>query len=435
MRYCILGLLIATGALAQQDSLTIGKAVEIVLKRHPSINQAQEALEAARAHTQSLTSANYPSVSADVSDFYLGPEYPFNLGMAKFAMFPDNNFDAHIGAMYTLYDFGKRSMTIEVSKTGEQSAADLLTGVKTDLYFQVLQLFTAIVLQEKSIVVADEGIAEYDRHLLDVQKKIEAGSATEYDVLKTQVQRSIAQGQRLDIAADLAKKRTALRQLLGFTPGAPLVLKGGFDTLSVRTNTDSLFTTALSGRSERASALHLKQSAKLLKDLTSKENLPNFNVHASAGFKNGFPNDVAPPNTDISTPRINVVAGAEVSLPLYDGKRAKFHKLEAARNEEGSIAALDAIDERIKTEVLQAASDVEASFSKLDISRAQIAFAKRSLELARLKYDAGVVTNLDVLDAENDFSQAQLGHLRNQFQYTQSLFALDHAVGRLPVSK
>ena len=187
MRYCILGLLIATGALAQQDSLTIGKAVEIVLKRHPSINQAQEALEAARAHTQSLTSANYPSVSADVSDFYLGPEYPFNLGMAKFAMFPDNNFDAHIGAMYTLYDFGKRSMTIEVSKTGEQSAADLLTGVKTDLYFQVLQLFTAIVLQEKSIVVADEGIAEYDRHLLDVQKKIEAGSATEYDVLKTQV--------------------------------------------------------------------------------------------------------------------------------------------------------------------------------------------------------------------------------------------------------
>jgi outer membrane protein TolC len=268
-----------------------------------------------------------------------------------------------------------------------------------------------------------------------VQKKIAAGSATEYDVLKTQVQRATAQSLRIDIAADLAKKQLALRQLLGFAPGAPIILKGGFDTLVVKLNADSLVTAALSGRSERALALHSKQSAKLQRDLTSKENLPNFNVHASAGFKNGFPDDVPPPNTDISTPRVNWSAGAEVSVPLYDAKRAKYHEQEAARNELATNAALNAVDERIKTEVLQAASDVEASFSKLDISRAQIAFAKRSLELAQLKYDAGVVTNLDVLDAENDFSQAQLGHLRNQFQYTQSLFALDHAIGRLPLVK
>jgi outer membrane protein TolC len=425
----------ATGVFAQSDSLTIDKALEIVLKRHPSINQAQEALEASRAHTQSLSSANYPSVFADVSDFYLGPEYPFNLGVAKFPMYPDNNFDAHIGALYTVLDFGKRALTIEAGKTGEASAADRLTGVKTDLYYQVVQLFTAIILQEKSIVVADEGIAELDRHLLDVRKKIEAGSATEYDVLKTQVQRTVAQSQRVDIASDLTKKQTALRQLLGVAPGSPIALKGGFDTISVRLNADSLLMVALNNRSERALALNTNQSAKLQRDLAKKENLPVLNVHASGGFKNGFPDNAPPPNTDISTPRINWSAGAEVSLPLYDGKRAKFHEQEAARSELASDAALNAVDERIKTEVLQAASDVEASFSKLDISRSQIAFAQRSLELARLKYDAGVVTNLDVLDAENDFSQAKLGHLRNQFQYTQSLFALDHAIGRLPIAK
>jgi outer membrane protein TolC len=190
---------------------------------------------------------------------------------------------------------------------------------------------------------------------------------------------------------------------------------------------------ALNNRSERALALHSNQSAKLQRGLAKKENLPVLNVHASGGFKNGFPDDTPPPNTDISTPRINWSAGADISIPLYDGKRAKFHEMEAARQELASNAALNAIDERIRTEVLQAVEDVEASFSKLDISRAQIRLAQRSLELARLKYDAGVVTNLDVLDAENDFSQAKLGYLRNQYQYTQSLYALDKAIGRTPI--
>jgi outer membrane protein TolC len=323
-------------------------------------------------------------------------------------------------------------MTLEASKTGEESASDQLQSVKTQLYYQVLQLFSSIILQEKSLRVADEGIAELDRHLVDVRKKIEAGSATEFDALKTQVQRANAQGQRIDIASDMAKKKTALSQLLGFTPAASLDLKGGFDTLPARLNVDSLISYALDNRSERALAVNARQSAKIQREIAKKENLPVLNIHASGGFKNGFPDTVAPPRTDISTPRINWSAGAEVSIPLYDGKRAHFHEQEAARNEMASNAALNTIDERIKTEVLQAKEDVEASFSKLDISQAQITFAQRSLELARLKYDAGVVTNLDVLDAENDFSQAKLGHLRNQYQYTQSIYALDKAIGRMP---
>ncbi len=436
MRLCLLAFLIAAGVFAQeQDSLTIDRAVEIVLKRHPSITQAKEELEAARAHTHGLTSANYPSVSADITDTYLGPEYPFNLEGLKFAMFPDNNFDAHIGAMYTVYDFGKRSMAIEASKTGEESATDQLQNATTGLCYQVLQLFTTIILQEKSLRVTDEGIEELDRHLVEVRKKIEAGSATEYDELKTEVQRSVAQSQRIDIASDLTKKKAVLRQLLGWTQEAPIVLKGDFDTLSSRLNTDSLISYAFNNRSERALALHAKQSAKIQRQIAEVENLPVLNIHASGGFKNGFPDTVAPPKTDISTPRINWSAGAEVSIPLYDGKRAKFHEKEAARNELASNAALNTLDERIKTEVLQAIEDVMASFSKLDISRGQIRFAQKSLELARLKYDAGVVTNLDVLDAENDFSQAQLGHLRNQYQYTQSIYELDKAIGVMPFGK
>jgi outer membrane protein len=418
-----------------QDSLTIDKAVEIVLKRHPSVAQAQEALAASREHTQGLKCAYYPFVNAIASDVYLGPQYPFNLGVAKFPMFPDNNFDAHIGADYTVFDFGKRRTSVETGTIGEANASDRLRSVKTGLYYQVSQLFTTIILEQKSVRVADDAIAELDRHLLDVKKKFETGSATEYDVLKTEVQRAGARNRRIDIGADLTKKQAVLRQLLGLPPDAAVPLQGGFDTLFVPLNADSLIQSAVQNRSDYAMVLHTKQSAQLQRQSAKIENLPVVGVHASAGFKNGFPDDEPPPNTDITTPRFNWSAGAQVSVPVFDGMRARHREREAERSEEAAAAAVNDLEERLKTDVLQAKADVEATYSKLDISRTQVQFANRSLELARLKYDAGVLTNLDVLDAENDFSEAQLGHLQNQYRYVMSRYSLGQATGAFPAAR
>jgi outer membrane protein TolC len=171
--------------------------------------------------------------------------------------------------------------------------------------------------------------------------------------------------------------------------------------------------------------MNAMESARLQRINAELENVPVVGVRASAGIKNGL-------LPSIDKIRFNAIAGGQVSMPIYDAKKAQFHRQEAVKTEKASEAALNGIDERVKTEVMQAMADVEASYSKIDISRLQIAYARRSLELARLKYDAGVVTNLDVLDAENDFSQAQLGHLRNQYRYTLSIYALDHVTGAMP---
>ena len=50
--------------------------------------------------------------------------------------------------------------------------------------------------------------------------------------------------------------------------------------------------------------------------------------------------------------------------------------------------------------------------------------------MARVRYDAGVVTNLDLLDAEMTLSQVKLIRLRAFYTYTESLNALNRATGR-----
>jgi outer membrane protein TolC len=407
-----------------RDSLTIEQAVNLAVKRHPSIAQATRALEAAKAHTQVLQSAYYPAVSGAASAVNVGPDDALTIPhLGTFKLFPANNYDAHVGADYTLLDFGKREKSVATGETASLTAADALQKAIQGLSYMVVQLFNTIILEKNSLAVADEGIASLDRHLSIVKKRLETGSATDYDVLKTEVQRASAQSTRIDIAGELAKKRASLLQVLGLTQKTQLDLKGAFDSIPVHLNGDSLIETAIKYRSDYSLAYHAKVAASIQRENVNVENFPTLGFLASAGIKNGL-------MPSIEQLRFDWSAGAQFSVPIFDGQRHHYRIIEAARNEDAAEAALAALGEQIATEVFQAKTDVESAFAKIAVSATQVRFAGESLTLARLKYEAGVITNHDVLDAENDLEQAKLGHLQNQYRYVMSLYALDQATGK-----
>jgi outer membrane protein len=407
------------------DSLTLDGAIAAVLAQHPSITQAQAALGAARAHTLGMESVLYPSVSASLADAYSGPDYPILFGTKEFNLMPPNSFDARVSADYTLYDFGKRASAISVSRSGEASAADRVQSVRIMLAYQTVQLFAGILFLEKNAEVADTGVAALDRHLEIVKKKRETGSTTDYDVLKSEVQCAAARSQCIDIANELGKKLTVLGQLLGRDANPPLRLKGGFDLPRPTLATDSLVKCAFAGRPDYAEAKHAKESARLQYEAALREANLVVGCRASAGFRSGLPDR----NLDMNTPRFNWSAGVQASVPLLDGKRIKNHALEATCNENAAAAAIMDLERKIKTETLQAKSDIEAAFAKLGITEAQVHLAEQSLAQARLKYDAGVITNQDVLDAENDYVQAQFGYLQSRYRCFVSQYELDQATG------
>jgi outer membrane protein TolC len=59
----------------------------------------------------------------------------------------------------------------------------------------------------------------------------------------------------------------------------------------------------------------------------------------------------------------------------------------------------------------------------------QVRQATAALALARTRYQAGVVTNLDVLDAETVLAQAKLVQLRARYDLVRSRYQLQQAVG------
>jgi outer membrane protein TolC len=428
VRFLLVALGLAGAPSAQStDTLTSEQTVRIVLARNPSIAQAKAALEASRAQTQSLRSAYYPQLNATGSVANIYPDKALSLapGSPGFYFAPEYPFDAHLGVSYTIFDFGKRSNALASSRMAETSGVNQLANLQLMLGYQVVQLFHVVILQGKSIGVKDEEIADRERHVAEVKKKVETGSATEFDALQAEELLAAARSERIDMVNGLAKLQAQLHELLGLPQERQILLAETRAPDLRRLDGDSLIASALSQRSDYAAAKTARESARLQVQKTKLENMPSLDVQATAGYKNGILTSLY----SIDSVQFNWEAGVALTVPLFDGNRAKYHRLAAEADVDAADAGIKNLAQQIRIQVLQAKSDVEAAYAKLDLSAVQVQLTERALAIAHIKYEAGVITNIDVLDAEKDFSQAKLAYVSGTYQYLLNCFALDMATG------
>jgi outer membrane protein TolC len=66
---------------------------------------------------------------------------------------------------------------------------------------------------------------------------------------------------------------------------------------------------------------------------------------------------------------------------------------------------------------------------KLQTTEVAVQQAKTALNLAKIRYEAGTVTNLDLLDAETALAQARFERLQALYNFVMGKYDLDQAIG------
>lgn len=421
----ILLLAAVTPAAGAPDSgvlLTVGQAVEMVIKTYPAIQQAEEAAQAAGARVEQSRSSYYPTVAVDAaySRIHPIPYMPFN--GAVFELAPADNYDAHVGLRYNLLDFGKTSAQLNLSRSQREASLDNIEIVKTGLAFQAIKIFYSTLYLERSLQVQDDEIKVLQDHLEVIGKKVRAGTATDFDKLTTQVRVALAQNRRIDLENMRRKQVISLVMLTGGTPGKDVRLQGEFDKAAVSVDGDHLLASALQERREIKMARNMEESARRQHDLSRYGNKPVVNLGLLYGIKNGY-------EPDLTQGIKNWVAGAQLNFPVIDGFRTRNQEREAQANLNAAQDREQEAEKQVTAEVEQSISDLQASADKLKAVELQVRLAETALEQAKIRYEAGVITNLDLLDSENSLSQAKLMQLEAAYNYSLSKYALKKATG------
>jgi outer membrane protein len=406
------------------DSITLEQAIHLTLQNHPAVQQAKYAVAASEARVGTSRSPLYPNISFDGSYTRIGPVPQFDLpGEGPLNLAPYNNYDFHVGLHQTLYDFGRTSTSVRYAESQHQSADDYVDLVRSNFAYQTIATFNSILILHQTIAVVDEQIDALRQHLEVATKRIQAGTATDYDTLTTQVRIAVAQNDRIDAARALETQEVVFRQLTGLSPSRPITLAGSFSEIKTPPSPDSVLVVAEKQRPEMQLSKDAENSAVVQTQIASIGNKPSLGLDVLSGFKNGY-------EPSLNTLKGNFAAGFDLQVPLFNGHRAKYQQAEARANLEASRAGTSQIQRQIISEVNQAIAGVRSSLEKIKSSEVQMRQAEEALLMAKTRYEAGVITNLDLLDAQTTLSQVKLIRLRAFYDYTVSLSALDKATGR-----
>jgi outer membrane protein TolC len=425
-----LGLLTAASAARAQapvlaDSLTLDGTIRSVLEANPAITTLEEEVNAATSRVAQSRGGFLPQVTGTATYTRIDPVVKVQLSpdAPGFQLAPNNNYDAHITLQYGLLDFGKREATSNLAESRRLTAVDQINVTRRDLAYAAAQAYYNILFVRESIKVQDAQIASLRQHKREMEKRVEGGVSTRFDVTTTDVRITQAQNTRIDLENQLRNQQVQLARLLHKPEYVDVPVRGAFAYQPQAIDLNQALAQATENRPEVKLARDAEQTANLNLKLIERANTPTLGVGAQLGGKNGYL-----PNLDKFRP--NSVGVVQFSMPIYDGNKNKNQRVEALAGIRGAQARIQDTQEQIRADVRQAVNNLQASTARYDNAQLQIAQATDALTRAKARYRYDVGTNLDVLDAETSLAQARLARLQAIYNYTLGQYQLKRATGQ-----
>jgi outer membrane protein len=407
------------------DTLILKDVIQQVVQKHPSVLEATEALNMADAKINLSRSTYYPNIDLTASYSRLGPTPEIDIpNMGKFQLYPENNYAIALNYHQNIYDFGKTSSHVEYEKENKKLAEQSIEQVKQKLSMRTVRTYYSIMFLQEAMKIKQQQIHTLEEHRDFIKKKKETGSATEFELLSTQVKLSGIETQELDLETSWKTQLSVLNSLLGLPENKINYIKSDIDIPVGLPSEDSLIAFALSNRSEIKIAGEKEKLSQLKLQVTCKDYLPEIHAFASAGGKNGYV-----PELDKIKP--NYVAGVGLSIPIYDASRTKNSiKLAQSAIQDASYET-DIVQREITNEVIEYYLKEAAARQKVDHFKLQVEQAQKAYDLAEISYKSGVITNVELLDANTSLSESKLLLLNSKIEYVLSMYGLKMAVGEL----
>jgi multidrug efflux system outer membrane protein len=261
----------------------------------------------------------------------------------------------------------------------------LLTGVANN-YF--LWLNTAERLR-----IARENLAIAERVLAIVEARQRNGVATALEVSQ---QRTTVLSQRtalLPIELQQRQTATALALLLGRVPQGYAPEAGEFTQLRVPELSPGLPSSLLTRRPDLASAEAQLAASDANVEAARKALLPSLSLSASGSLGTSALMSLADPTRSVSL-------GISLAQSIFDGGR---QRLQIRSTESQRVVLIENYGKAIRTalkEVDDGLGNVDRSQRQEALQREVVAQARRSLQLAELRYREGSGDLLSVLDAQ-----------------------------------
>jgi outer membrane protein TolC len=408
-------LVAASPARAQVTPLSLDEAIASALRESHRIAEVRARQEGAEAAAAGRTAASRPQVAAQAG--YTRTNHVDEFGVPQpdgrtRLIYPDlpDNYRTRLDFAWPLYTGGRAESLTRAARAEATAASQDVATVEADLRFEGARAYWASVTSAESARVVEQALARTDAHLGDLRARLEAGFIPPNDVLTAEAQRSRQEVQVIEArnASELALAE--LRRLAGLDPEVRLQLTTPLETVSgsEAQELSAQIATARAARAERAALLRRIEAAEARIDAAGATRRPF--VALNAGL------DYARPNPRIFPRRGTWEESWDVSVnaswSLWDGGRRAADVGEASAAVRALQARLEEFDSLVALDVRQRRLDLEAGRAAARASADGVRSATEARRVVGERFNAGVATSTDVLDAQVALLQAEVDRAR-----------------------
>jgi outer membrane protein TolC len=322
---------------------------------------------------------------------------------------------------YNVYTAGARTASIRAAE--EQLRFDQLDveRLTEQLRLEVSNDYYDLQQADEQVRINRAAVTNAEASLRDAQALEQAGVGTRFDVLRSQVQLANA-NQNLTNA--LSQQQVSRRQLVNRLNLAQVANAIASDPVEIagvwNLPLEDSIIQAFQNRAELQQQLVRRNISEQNRRIALASIKPRVAVSSNYNISDTF-ND----NRSFGD---NYSLGANVNWNLYDGGAAKAR----ARAQEANIAISETnfADTRnqVRFEVEEAYSNLQSNLANIQTASVALEQAREALRLARLRFQAGVGTQTDVISAENDLTQAEGNRVTAILDYNRALASLTRAI-------
>ena len=410
--------------------ISLAQALELARRNNQDLQVALLTLQSNQAAVRAAQASLYPTaeISASVtrqgtgaartSDPLTARQLQVTQGAGGSS---STGFSGTAQVNYPLYTSGQRLARIQVAEEQARFSELSVEQTSEEIRLNVTTGYYDLQSADEGVRINQAAVLNYQASLRDALALEQAGVGTRFDVLRAQV--NLANAQQ-NLTNSLSQQRVVRRQfaaLLNLTQSVdvsaadPVQLAGLWN----QTLEDSIVL-AFQNRPELEKYLAQRN----ITEQQRREQLatlgPQISLVANYNLQDSF-------NDNINI-RDNYSLAVQASVRLFDGGAARAQADVYRFQGRSYETQFGQQRNKIRLEVEQAYSNLQANLQNVQTSSTALEQSREALRLARLRFQAGVGTQTDVIASESDLTNAEGNRVTAILNYNRALATLQRSV-------
>ena len=288
--------------------------------------------------------------------------------------------------------------------------------------------FLGVLLAQQMVNVYTESAAVAERMLETARKKRNAGSASDYEVLRAEVEVASTRAALIKERNALRSKVISLLQTMGVNQESDVTLVGSLEYKPESFEFPELVKTAMLNRPDLLRAEAALRMAEESLNIVKGSYGPSADAFISGKYQNPNPND---PSRDEW--KDDMSAGVQVTYTLVDGQERKGKMIQAKSVKRQAEANLRNAEEAARVEIVQAMLDLRNAEELYQSQAKNIDLSREALRMLENGHKVGKNTQIEVLDARSALTEAMGQYYGAIHSHALARLAVRRAIGTLAV--